>query len=155
MEYSSRLTGVDPATAPHASILPIKDDWNIPMSVQRDLSVARTTRANLLLIGTERRIIKLVRFVVPDLHQAIVVRCQNGRLLLPSGSLRAGTVVIRDVDVLTPDEQRRLCEWLDSRSERTQVVSTASAPLVPLVESRAFSDALYYRLNMVYVDLTA
>ena len=34
------------------------------------------------------------------------------------------------------------------------MVSTASAPLLRLVEARAFDAALYYRLNMVYIDLT-
>jgi transcriptional regulator of acetoin/glycerol metabolism len=47
-----------------------------------------------------------------------------------------------------------LFEWLDSTSSGTQVVSTASAPLLPLVEAGAFDDALYYRLNTVYVDLS-
>jgi hypothetical protein len=135
-------------------MLPIRADSKIPLSVQRDLSVARVTRANLLLVGTERQVTRLVRFAVPDLHQAAVVKCQNGQLLLPSPSLRAGAIVIRDVDVLTPDDQRKLCEWLDSRSDHTQVVSTASAPIVPMVDSCLFNDALYYRLNMVYVDLT-
>jgi len=74
--------------------------------------------------------------------------------MLPSTSPRAGTIVIRDVDALTSDDQRKLCEWLDARSDRAQLVSTASAPIVPLVDSNLFNDALYYRLNMVYVDLT-
>ena len=155
MEFSSRLTvGVDPATAPHASMLPIRDDARIPPSVQRDLSVARITTANLLLVGNERQVRRLVRLAVPDMQQAAVVRCHNGQLQLPSTAGRAGTIVIRDVDALTPEDQRKLCEWLDSRSDRTQVVSTAAAPLVPLVDSGLFNDALYYRLNMVYVDLT-
>lgn len=155
MEFSSRLTvGVDPATAPHASMLPIRDDSRIPPSVQRDLSVARITKANLLLVGNERQVRRLVRLAVPDIQQAAVVRCQNGQLLLPSTAGRAETMVIWDVDALTPEDQRKLCEWLDSRSDRAQVVSTATAPLVPLVDSGLFYDALYYRLNMVYVDLT-
>ena len=155
MEFPSRLTGgLDPVTAPHASMLPIRDDSRIPPSVQRDLGVARLTKANLLLVGTEREITRLVRLVVPDQSQAAVVRCQNGRLMLPSTPFGAGTIVIRDVDALTREDQWKLCEWLDSRSDRTQVVSTASAPLVPLVDSQVFNDALYYRLNVVYVDLT-
>jgi transcriptional regulator of acetoin/glycerol metabolism len=44
-------------------------------------------------------------------------------------------------------------EWLAS-SNRPQVVSTASAPLLPLVEAGVFNDALYYRLNTVYIDLS-
>lgn len=155
MEFPSRLTGgFDPATSPHASMLPIRDDSKVPPSVQRDLNVARVTKANLLIIGTERQVTRLVRLAVPDASQAAVVRCQNGRLLLPSTPFGTETIVIRDVDALTSEDQWKLCEWLDSRSDRTQVISTASAPLVPLVDSQLFNDALYYRLNMVYVDLT-
>lgn len=155
MEYQFRLTGgVNHATAPHASMLPIRDDFRIPPSVQRDLSVARITRANILLVGSDRQVSRLVRLAVADLSQAAVVSCRNGQLRLPPTSLRAGTIVIRDVDALSSDDQRKLCEWLDSRSDRAQVVSTASAPIVPLVDGSLFNDALYYRLNMVYVDLT-
>ena len=155
MEYQFRLTGgVSHATAPHASMLPIRDDCTIPPSVQRDLSVARITRANILLVGNDRQVSRLVRLAVADFNQAAVVSCRNGQLRLPSTSLRAGTIVIRDVDALSSDDQVKLCEWLNTRSDRAQVVSTASAPIVPLVDSSLFNDALYYRLNMVYVDLT-
>jgi DNA-binding NtrC family response regulator len=155
MEFPSRLTGgFDPAIAPHASMLPIREDSKIPPSIQRDLGVARTTRANLLLVGTERQVTRLLRVAVADSSHAAVVRCQNGRLLLPSMPSGAETIVIRDVDALTSEDQWKLCEWLDSRSDRTQVISTASAPLVPLVDSQLFNDALYYRLNVVYLDLS-
>ena len=155
MEFPTRFTGgFDPATAPHASMLPIRDDSKIPPSIQRDLCVARATRANLLLVGTERQVNKLLRLAVANPSQAAVVRCQNQRLPLPSTAFGAETIVIRDVDALTSEDQWKLCEWLDSGSDRTQVISTATAPLVPLVDSQLFNDALYYRLNVVYVDLT-
>jgi hypothetical protein len=156
MEFPTRFTGgFDPATAPHASMLPIRDDSKIAPSIQRDLGVARATRANLLLVGTERQVTKLLRLAVANPSQAAVVRCQNQRLPLPSTAFGAETIVIRDVDALTSEDQWKLCEWLDSRSGRTQVISTASAPLVALVDGQLFNDALYYRLNVVYVDLTA
>jgi hypothetical protein len=155
MEFPSRLTGeFDSATAPHASMLPIRDDSKIPPSIQRDLGVARASRANLLLVGTDRQVTRLLRLAVANPSHAAVVRCQNGRLPLPSARFGAETIVIRDVDALTCEDQWKLCEWLDSRSDRTQVISTASASLVPLVDSQLFNDALYYRLNVIYVDLT-
>jgi transcriptional regulator of acetoin/glycerol metabolism len=33
------------------------------------------------------------------------------------------------------------------------VISTSSVSLLPLVQSGAFSDDLYYRLNTIWVDL--
>ena len=154
MEYSPRLPGDGPAPAPHAPMLRIRDDWNIPPALQRDLAVARHSRSNLLLVGTERQLVGLVRFLVRDLNEAVILWCQETELLLPPASSRIATLVVRDVDALMPDEQRRLCEWLESCGKRVQVVSTASAPLVTQVETRAFSDDLYYRLNTIYVDLS-
>lgn len=142
--------GGGPATQPYASTPQRSDE----RGVHTDLSLARLTRANVLLVGPERRVEDLVRAHVPEIDAALVIRCQDAPPRLPVSS-HPGPVVLRDVDFLTPEEQRRLFEWLDSRTGRPQVVSTASAPLRPLVEAGAFSDALYYRLNTVYIDLSA
>jgi hypothetical protein len=98
--------------------------------------------------------VNLVRLAVPDLNEAATIRCPDGQLWLPPASMRFGTVVVRDVDALTREEQRRLCDWLDSGGKHTQVVSTSGAPLLTLVETGVFNDALYYRLNMIYLDLS-
>jgi hypothetical protein len=135
-------------------MLPVRDELEVPGFVQHELSVARSSRANLLLVASDDLVVKLIRFVVPDLNQAATIRCQDGQLWLPPASFRFATVVVRDVEALTRDEQRRLCEWLHSGSNRTQVVSTSSAPLLTLVETGIFNDALYYRLNEIYVDLS-
>jgi transcriptional regulator of acetoin/glycerol metabolism len=52
-------------------------------------------------------------------------------------------------------EQIRLLEWLALAAGRTQVISTSVAPLFPRVQAGSFIDTLYYRLNTVYVDVTA
>jgi len=51
-------------------------------------------------------------------------------------------------------EQRRLLDWLERCAGRYQVVSTTTSPLLALVEARVFHDALFYRLNVVCVDVT-
>lgn len=66
-------------------------------------------------------------------------------------SSTAGTLVVRDVDALDPEEQRQLLDSLQ-RASGTQVISVASQSLYPLVQSGRFTDALYYRLNVVYLD---
>jgi DNA-binding NtrC family response regulator len=59
------------------------------------------------------------------------------------------------VGKLTPEGQRRLMEWLDcSDRYRIQVIATNSVALWPRVKDGSFTEALYYRLNMIYVDLT-
>jgi transcriptional regulator of acetoin/glycerol metabolism len=62
--------------------------------------------------------------------------------------------VIRNVDTLSAGEQKTLLEWLESATTRTQVITTATAALTPLVEAGAFDETLYYRLNTVYIDLS-
>ena len=150
MENSSSLYRVTRLTAPFASMPPQSEDWGVPM----DLNVARITRANLLLVGTGPHVVKLVSLLVPDANPSVMIRRQDGQLLLPPVAARPSTVVVRDVDALTVDEQRMLLAWLDAVESRTQVVSTASAPVLPLVEAGAFNDALYYRLNTVYINLS-
>ncbi len=155
MEESPRLSSrVNQATAPYSSSPARRDESSLPPSVHRELNLARTTKANLLLVGREPVVLSLVSLLLPEPNAGATVRRQDGRLLLPSASSRGGAVVVRDVDALTREEQRSLIDWLDSASTRTQVISTASVPLLPLVETCQFNDALYYRLNTVYIDVS-
>jgi hypothetical protein len=129
-------------------------DGPVPAWANADLQLARMTKANLLMIGTEGLVVQLMKSLIPDLNQAIVVRCRGERLMLPPASALVATIVLRDVDALADEEQRTLLEWFRSASGFTQVVSTSSAPLLPRVEAGAFSDLLYYCLNTVCIDLS-
>ena len=155
MENQCRLfSRVSPVTAPYASI-PRKDDSSDWFSVYRDLNLARSLKANLLVVGTERLVLSLVSSLVADVNPDFMIQCRDGLLRLPPRPSQSGIVVLRDVDALEKVEQLRFLNWVDSASKRLQVVSTASAPLLRLVEARKFDATLYYRLNMVYIDLTA
>ena len=68
---------------------------------------------------------------------------------------RTGTMVLNDVGSLGLQDQIQLLEWLATACGRTQVVSTAPAPLLPQVQAGGFIDTLYYRLNTVCVDATS
>jgi transcriptional regulator of acetoin/glycerol metabolism len=63
----------------------------------------------------------------------------------------AGTVVLRDLADLDRGEQHALLHWLDVQGGRVQVISVAPTPLFPLVAGGDFSEALFYRLNMVVI----
>ena len=140
--------------APYASKPPLGGDWCLSASAHSDLNLARKTNANLLIVGT-KRVANLLSSLVRELKPVVTIHCHDGRLVLPPASSRARTAIVRDVDALTCQQQRRLLAWLrDSSGNRMQVISTASAPLLPLVESGTFHDALYYRLNTVYIDLS-
>jgi hypothetical protein len=125
-------------------------DW---ASVDDDLDVAHDTGANMLVIGPEWLVTKVVRRLIADVPASIVIPCEAGRLPLSRLSLPSGTLVFRDVDALDPDGQAMLSDWLERAGANRQVVSTASASLLPLVDAGTFDSALYYRLNTVYIGL--
>ena len=144
---------VSPETAPYASTLSRTHDSNDWLSVHTDVNLARISKANLLVVGPERLALSLISSVADDVSSDVMIWCRDGLLPLPPSS-QSGIVVLRDVEALKPQEQLGLLNWVDSARQRRQVISTASAPLLPLVEAGAFDAALYYRLNTVYIDLT-
>jgi transcriptional regulator of acetoin/glycerol metabolism len=59
------------------------------------------------------------------------------------------------VGALSHDDQLHLLDWLEHAVARTQVISTTSGPLLPLVQTGGFIETLFYRLNTVCLDVTA
>lgn len=145
---------VSPDTARYTSMVPRKDDSSDWFLVYRDLDLARSHKANLLVVGTERLALSLISSLVADVNSDFMIRCRDGLLPLPRTSSQSGIVVLRDVDALKQEEQLRFLDWLHSAGKRIQVVSTASEPILGLVAARAFDASLYYRLNTIYIDLT-
>lgn len=68
------------------------------------------------------------------------------------GDQRPPTLIVRDVAALSATDQQRLLRWLDIR-ERSQVLSTTARPLFSLVECGQFLADLYYRLNVLRLDV--
>jgi transcriptional regulator of aromatic amino acid metabolism len=87
-------------------------------------------------------------------HPVTVLDCENRPVILPSFE-SVGTVILREVAALPLAEQQVLSDWLSRANGRTQVVTASSVALFPLVESGVFQTTLYYRLNVVYIDVTA
>ena len=119
-----------------------------------DQDLAHRTSVNLFVVGPLDEVAKLVASLWPGLATPIVFRRRGEPLRLPT-SPQAGTFVIYGVETLTREEQDALHRWLRSGNGRARVVSSASEPLFPLVESGAFNDGLYYHLNVVTIDLTS
>ena len=111
-------------------------------------------RANLLVTGPDEALARFLDAVLPNLRQP-VSRWAPGHSLLPPAVGELGTLVIGNAGALPPDDQRRLFDWLTVTLGNTQIVSTTANSLLPLVETGAFLDALYYRLNTIRIDLTA
>ena len=65
----------------------------------------------------------------------------------------AATVILRDVDALSPEQQQQVLGWLQQDRGAVQVVATSARPVWPLVESGHFDASLYYALNVVCLVL--
>jgi hypothetical protein len=117
------------------------DDWN----------VLQTAHPNVLLIGSDPAITGFLQLLLP-LLQPPIAHSANGILNLPA--VFGGTLILRDVQHLDAGDQQRLSAWLSEPTRRTQVISTASCPLYPLVESKILEEGLFYSLNVIMLALT-
>jgi len=74
-----------------------------------------------------------------------------GSLVLPRE--KTGTLMLDDVAMLAIDQQIALYDWLGRSGSSIQVVSVTSTPLSVRVQNGEFLEALYYRLNVVNLNL--
>jgi hypothetical protein len=117
------------------------DDWN----------VLQTAHPNVLLIGSDSAVASFLPLLLPLLEPPVVYNT-NGAVVLPNGS--GGTMILSEVPRLGADDQQRLFAWLAEPHRRTQVVSTSSCPLFPLVERKKLAEPLFYNLNVITIVLT-
>ncbi len=127
-------------------------EWGVGSQALRNLRVGRMPRANLLLEGTAEGIGIVLEMLRLEQREPIVRWHPGQPLELPPPGC-AATLVLHDVNELTSDDQHRVLRWLDQGARQVRVVSTTAVPLWPRVQTGAFSDVLYYRLNTVCVDM--
>jgi transcriptional regulator of acetoin/glycerol metabolism len=133
-----------PPSSPHSPVgglqNALSDAWNS----------VRSRRGNALLLvadATAETTLEALR-----IGRTPVTIWRPGSPLLLSAA--AGTLILQDVGALTHADQRSLCEWLEVTGGRTRVISTTVQPIFPLVEAGAFSPTLYYRLNVLFFDMS-
>ncbi len=129
-------------------------DWHVTRPADVSLLLMRTPRLNLLLIGMDAGVSKVLETLLLNLPDPISTWLPSDRLVLPPVA-RTGTLILHEVGALAHEDQLRLLSWLERATGRTQVVSTSVAPLLPRVHAGAFIDTLYYRLNTICVDVAA
>ena len=107
-----------------------------------------TTRTNVLLEG-------------PVLHTEAVLGMCTPFLISPIGlwagvppTLRLETLIVREAGTLTIEGQRMLLNWMDSAGQGVRVLATSAPLLFPLVQQGSFLSELYYRLNVLRLDLS-
>ncbi|HEV3060921.1 MAG TPA: hypothetical protein VGY48_21925 [Vicinamibacterales bacterium] len=104
-----------------------------------------TARPNVLVTGLPAAVEQSLAALMP--HLAVPV-CDWTPDVLQRRPGEMKTLVIHDVDALSPEHQGALSAWLERPAGgRTQVVSTTNAPLFPRVVAGLFREELYYRLN--------
>ena len=131
-----------------------REYWPMARATNMDLHLARLHRVNVLLMGPDRLIEDALEKLLPELCEPIHTWTAPGALELPP-PIHSGTLILREVGQLSPADQCRLASWLEASAGRMQVISTTTSRLTRRVDAGSFLDSLYYRLNVVCVDITA
>jgi len=155
MAQSFRLGGRVDRFPVHRPLAPRPDGQRYsagPLISDEDL--ARHTRLNLLVMGADDVVTRFLTSLWPHFLTPRVVHRRGQALRLMPAYRPVGTILVYDVDTLTHREQRALYRWLMVGNGRTRIVSTTTQSLRPLLETGAFNDDLYYRLNVLTLDLT-
>ncbi|SRR5689334_18423079 len=135
-------------SAPRADVdASLMDGYHIEWRILREQA------NNVLLEGTVADTDAVLRLLQPHMCEPVAHHGPPATLDLPSGEIRA--LVLRDAGALSRNDQRRLLAWMDGKGSRTRVITTASRPLFPLVAAGLFDDALYYRLNVLLLRVSA
>ena len=112
-----------------------------------DSLIARTNRCQVLLTGTSDAVERSLAVLMPHLQAPVCWWSPGAPLPSPRD---VNTLVIRNLEVLTPERQLEFRLWLERAGEaRPRVVSTTTVPLFQRVAAGLFLDALYYSLNTV------
>jgi replication-associated recombination protein RarA len=126
----------------------------LPRDLNEEWDLIIGSHFNVLLAGT----VSATQAVLEQLRTHLCEPLQEYRAqpgeLVPEP--QEGTFFLLEADRLDSRQQEQLLEWLGRAEEggRVQVVATTSEPLFSLVEAGAFLASLYYRLNVVRMDLT-
>lgn len=125
-----------------------------PIDLQAECDLVIEARCNLLLVGSLSATSAMLAALKPHLRGPL--RQCKPKAGVPLPLPREGTLVLLNVARLDGKQQAQLLEWVDRFDDRrrVQIVSTASEPLFALVEAGTFLADLYYRLNIVRMDLT-
>lgn len=106
-------------------------------------------RCNTLLVGPGDATERLLMLLRPYLRSPTVWKGrEHAALELPH---ECGVLVLQNVSALSMHDQATVVRWLDTH--RTQLISTTTQPLFPLIALGLFDEALYYRLNVMLLTV--
>ena len=110
------------------------------------------SRHNVLLEGPSACTEAVLHLLKQYLDKPITLNQSGAPLELRSS--KGGALIMRDIGSFSGAEQDRILAWLDDPTSRGQVVCTTTEPLFLLVERGLFDATLYYRLNIIMLQLT-
>lgn len=123
----------------------------VPSHLAAEWTAISCGRHNVLLAGAPPALDAMLASITPNLEEPIRMFDAATGTVLPT----KGTLVLTEIGDLNAEQQLRLLAWMDGagREGHVQIVSTTSRPIVPLMERGGFRAELYYRLNVVRIDL--
>jgi hypothetical protein len=119
-----------------------------------EFAVLQSWHPNVLLGGSSVAIAAAIQ-ELDTVFRPVIVSSTAGSALPVPPETGTHTLILHDVELLSPDDQQQLLAWLQKDRGRVQVIATTTRPLLPLVESGQFNASLYYALNVVFIKLAA
>lgn len=117
----------------------------------KDWLVIVTARPNVLVEGPERSTELLIQALAAEVNEPTY------EWNLPWPKNGGAIVIVRAVDTLNDTEQRQLLDRLNASSgdkfPLRQVIAASARPLFPLIQQGLFREDLYYRLNVVHLEI--
>jgi hypothetical protein len=120
-------------------------------SYRTEWRILREYAYNVLLEGPVAATDAALLRLLPHVRDPIVWNRPHAPLSPLNGKTR--TFILSDADALSADNQQRLLAWLDGTGSRTQVISMTQRPLYTLVRVGLFDATLYYRLNVMLLQV--
>jgi hypothetical protein len=137
--------------AAHATIATLSLPSTFRIGSSGEWRILCADHPNVLLEGPDPATDSALVLLQPHLVGSVIWRRPNAPLALRPGEV--GALILQDVGGLTSEEQTALLVWLDARAGRTQIVSTTAHPLFPLIGRGLFEPAMYYRLNVMLLQV--
>ena len=112
-----------------------------------------TSGTNTLVQGTKSDLDACVLALTPFYPTPVVT--PNDPIGTALAAIEKGSVILENVSRYTLEEQRQILSWLDVNGCGVRLIATTTERLYDLVEGGRFIDTLYYRLNVIFIDLAA
>jgi hypothetical protein len=119
-----------------------------------DWRLLRNSHPNVILTGGLAAAASALDDLRSCFRPPVVTWCAGNPLVLPPAAA-SSTLILSEAALLPFGDQKRLLAWLERSDGTTQVITTTSCPLFPLVERGAFLERLYYCLSVVCLEVAS